>query len=423
MILFYILVSIAPMPNHPLFEAPFAGLTVVKWLGIICCVYAFFRLFKRPRLPAFIKSWETRFFLILFGIAALSSFTLSNTERLTFSPMSSYISFLLLFFITISVVNTYERLYRALLATIAGAAWASLYVIREFQASGGTNLRPGYVAGDSNYFATCILLVMPMAAYLAKMKAPRLLTIQIFHCALNVPLQQWFCSISLVLMLVAFTLASSRGGLVGLCVAILYMIVHSGGSRRRAIVMTVLLSPLLVFSPASPLSRMLHPNYGDYIGAQIRRDFWQVGLDMIRNHPVTGIGLGNFTAQGFTISQDVSGFHGIACNTFLETTAELGIPGLLAYCGIVGAALLSAGKLRAEGERCGSEFLQYAGQALQAGLLGFSAAAIFVSAQYQKPFWTMVALTATIPTLLRDQGRRTQNAIPVTGTATSQDTA
>lgn len=392
MILFYILVLMAAMPNHPLFEAPFAGLTVVKWLGIICCAYAVLRLLTSRGRPAFLKSWAARFFLILFLIATLSFFTLSRPDNLTFNPMLTYVSYVLLFFTTISLVDTYERLHMTLLAAIAGEALASLYVIREFQASNGTNLRPGYVAGDSNYFATCAVLVIPFTVYFAKMKAPRL--------------QRWFCGAALVLMLLAFTLASSRGGLVGLCVAIVYMIVRSGQSRRTVIVTAVLLVPMLVFTPSSPLYRMLHPTYGDFLGAQIRREFWDAGLDMIRNHPVTGIGLGNFTEQSTTISQEVEGRHGIACNTFLEIAAELGIPGFLAYCGVLGGALLSAGKLIAEGKRRGDSLLHYAGQAMQAGLVGFSAAAIFVSAEYQKPFWVLVALAATVPTLLKPLSRR-----------------
>jgi O-antigen ligase len=389
MILFYILVLMAPMPNHPLFEEPFAGLTVVKWLGIICCAYASRTLLTGPKRPAFLKSWQARFFLVLFGIATLSFFTLGKTEGLTFSPMLTYMSYVLLFFITISVVNTYQRLHKTLLAAIAGAALASLYVIREFQASGGTNLRPGYVAGDSNYFATCTVLVIPIAVYFAKMKTSRL--------------QRWFCGVSLVIMLLGFTLASSRGGLVGLCVATLYMIVFSGQSRRAAILIAVLLLPMMLFSPASPLSRMLHPNYGDFLGEQIRRDFWRVGLDMIWNHPLSGVGLGNFTSLSSTTAVGAEGFHGMACNTFLEIAAELGIPGFVAYCAVLAGALSSAGRLRAEGKRRDEIFLYYAGQAMQAGLLGFAAAAVFVSAQYEKPFWIMVALSATVPSLLRQQ--------------------
>jgi putative inorganic carbon (hco3(-)) transporter len=386
MILFYILVLMAPMPNHPLFEAPFAGLTVVKWLGIACCAYAFLRLLTCPKAPAFVRSHQARFFLLLFGVATLSFFTLSETKGLTFSPMFTYVSYLLFFFTTISVVNTYERLHRTLLAMIAGTALASLYVIREFQVSGGTDLRPGYVTGDSNYFAACAVLVIPIALYFAKMKTSRL--------------QRWFCGVSVVLMLLAFTVASSRGGLVGLSVVAAYMIVRSGRSRRAAMVTVVLLLPMLVFLPASPLSRMLHPNYGDFLGAQIRRDFWRAGVDMVRKHPVTGIGLGNFTAQSFSTSPGAEGKHGMACNTFLEMAAELGILGFLAYCGVLGGALSSAGKLRSEGKRRDDTLLVYAGEAMQAGLLGFSAAAMFVSAEYQKPFWVIVALTATVTTLL-----------------------
>lgn len=403
MVLFYILVLTAPLPNHPLFGASFAGLTVVKWLGFICCAYAFHRLSRCPKPPAFLKSWQARFFLVLFGIATLSSFTLSKTEALPFSPMFTYFSYVLLFFTTISVVDTYERLHRTLLAMIAGAAVASLYVIREFQLSGGTNSRPGYITGDSNYFAACTLLAIPVALYFVKLKTSRL--------------QRWFCAASLLVMLVAFTVASSRGGLVGLSVAVLYMVVRSGQSRRAAIVVTLLLVPMLLYSPASPLSRMLHPNYGDYIGAQVRREFWEGGMNMIRDHPVTGIGLGNFTAQ--SSSKALEGFHGMACNTFLEVAAELGIPGLVAYCVILCGALSSAGKLRAQGKRYNDTFLQYAGQGIQAGLLGFSAAAVFLSVEYQKPFWVMVALTSAVPTLLRSHSDRSVHLVGEAGAASA----
>jgi len=403
MVFFYILVLVSAMPNHPLFEAPFAGLTVVKWLGIICCGYALFSLQSHRRLPAFFKGWEIRSFLVLLGLATISFCTLGRTDGLTFNPLFMYFNYLPLFFTTICVVNTYERLQNTLLAAIAGASAASLYVIREFQSSGGTDLRPGYIAGDANYFATCTLLVLPMAVYFVQMKGSRW--------------RRWLCAAALLIMLVAFTLASSRGGLVGLGVAVFYMILRSGESRRVAIVITLLLAPLLVFSPASPLQRMLHPNYGDYVGTQIRREFWEGGMDMIRDKPLTGVGLGNFTAK--SVSKEVQEFHGIACNTFLEIAAELGIPGLLAYCAVLAGALSSADKLRAEGKRRDNTFLQHAGQGMQAGLLGFAAAAVFVSAEYQKPFWIMAALTAAVPTLLRDHRRQSEATSRAAGSASS----
>lgn len=394
MILYYILVVMAPMPNHPLFEMPVAGLSVVKWVGMICCGYAIVRLMQRKRIPAFLKASEFNWFLALLALATVSYFTLSKPEGLTFNPMAMYFSYLLLFVITLALVNNAERLRYALLASVAGAAITSLYVIREFQASGGTNLRPGYVAGDSNYFATCVLLVLPMAVYFVKLKGSSW--------------QRWFCAASVVVILVAFTLASSRGGLVGLCVAIVYMVIRSGQSRRGAIAVAAVLLPLLLISPASPLSRMVRPNYGDYVGAQIRRDFWQGGLKMISNHPITGIGLGNFTSHSATETQGVQNFHGLACNTFLEVTAELGFPGLIAYCGVLGGGFLSASRLRREGKKLHNPFFQCAGQAIEAGLLGFAGAALFVSAEYQKPFWIIVALTACVSPVLQDFKRRSK---------------
>ena len=392
MIFFYILVFAAPMPNHPLFEAHVAGLTVIKWIGIACCIFAFQEMSKSRRSLGYLSTMEARAFLALFCIAALSSMTLSETDKISFSPMSSYVSFVLLFFVTISLVNSYERLHNTLLAAIAGEAVTGLYVIRELQASGGTISRPGYIAGDSNYYATCALLVIPFAMYFAwKSTSKR---------------ERWFCGISLFFILVAFTLASSRGGLIGLGVEIAYLVLCSSKSRKAAIIIVLILLPLLLFAPASPLERMLHPDYADELGSRIRWEFWKAGWRMIQNHPLTGIGLGNFTAFSNMVIAGAGRRHGIACNTLLELTAELGIPGVLAYCMILWGALRSAGKLRTEGKKSKNMSVLYTGEAMQSGLLGFIAGAMFVSAEYQKPFWLIVALAAAVPTLIKQQSRK-----------------
>ncbi|MFZ0745162.1 MAG: O-antigen ligase family protein [Terracidiphilus sp.] len=274
------------MANHPLFEAPVAGLTVEKWLGIASCIYAYLFATTCRISPPFTKSLEARAFLVLVCIASISSVMFPQRGTITFSPMSSYMSFVLLFFVTIIVVNTWDRLHNVLLASIAGVACASLYVIREFQRSGGTDLRPGYIAGDSNYFAASVVLVLPIALYFAKGKGPRW--------------ERSFCIASLVVILIAFTLASSRGALVGLCVEMAYMIVRSGKSRAAAIMTVLALLPLFLLSPASPLTRMLHPSFGDELGKQVRVDFWRQGLEIMQTRPLTGIGLGNFTAYSHT---------------------------------------------------------------------------------------------------------------------------
>lgn len=392
MIFFYILVFAAPMPNHPFFEAPVAGLTVIKWVGIASCLFAFYQMSRSRRQHGFFSTLEVRAFLALLCIAELSSLTLSKPDSITFSPMSSYVSYILLFFVAIALVDSYERLHTTLLVAIAGEALTGLYVIRELQASGGTVMRPGYIAGDSNYFATCALLVIPFAMYFAWKSTSWK--------------ERWFCAISLFFILIGFTLASSRGGLIGLGVEIAYLVLRSGKSRKAAIIVSLILLPLLLYAPSSPLARMLHPEFGDELGSRIRWDFWKAGLTMIQNHPITGIGLGNFTAYSNMFIAGAGRRHGMACNTLLEVAAELGIPGLLAYCMILWGSLRSAGKLRSEGKKSKSVLLLYTGEAMQTGLLGFIAGAMFVSAEYQKPFWVIVALAATLPTLIKQQSRK-----------------
>jgi len=409
MLFFYILVLAAPMPNHPLFGATLIGISIIKWLGIASCACALMHFPDRaiyfgPKMPR-----ESGAFLALFGIAALSYAALSRPETISFQPMSSYTSFLLLFVVTTCLVDSTEKLYKTMLVALVGSAIAALYVIREYQASGGLQVRPGYIAGDSNYFATCSLLALPIAFCFARREESRT--------------ERFVCIACGALILVAFTLASSRGGLVGLCIEIAYMILRSGRSRRIAILAAVILMPVLQFSPVSPLGRMLHPEYGDGLATQIRRDFWRVGFALIREHPLTGIGLGNFTSYSLSAAPGVAARHGMACNTFLEIAAELGVTGLLAYCWVSAAALYSAERLRAEGKRRKDVLLFYIGEAMQAGLLGFLGAAMFVSAEYQKPFWVMVALAATSHSIQMQLSTQTRKLSRPLNSATAREYA
>lgn len=383
MILFYILIFLSAVPNHPIVEYPIAGLTVIKYLGILCALYAVIYLVSKGSMPSFVATGQARSFLLLFCVAAASFALQPHAAGFSSNSMLLYISILAAFFVTLALIDSIVRFHRFLLAAIGSIAFAGLYVVREWQKSNGEDLRPGWIAGDSNYFALCALLVIPFAFYLCQRKGPAW--------------EKWFCIGSLLVIVPAFTLASSRGGFVGLCVAFAYSVFRSNVGRRRLIWGGLAFAVIMIVAPSSPIKRFMNPGTGDIEAVDIRKTFWNAGWQMIQQHPLSGVGLGMFASKLDDYAGADLAARGMACNTYLEYAAELGIGGLVAYLLILYFSFAAAEKMRKVAIAEKDSFLNCAALGTQAGLLGYAASGFFVSAEYQKLFWLVIFVTCSFP--------------------------
>src|SRR5713101_2197989 len=161
MILFYILVWAMPLVRHP-FWTDFVGeLTVVKYVGGAALLYALLYLPRRKTSPSFFSTWQARCFL-LFASLGIASYVLwaLPTREFQESPFMSHLSFLLLFFVVIVLIDSPDRLRHTMLAVVASMTFASLHAMREWQKYGGmsADYRPGWVSGDPNFFTISALI-------------------------------------------------------------------------------------------------------------------------------------------------------------------------------------------------------------------------------------------------------------------------
>lgn len=391
MIFFYLLISVMPLTHHPLWSQFVGDLTIIKYLGGACLVYAVVHLFIRQRLPSYFRSGQARLFALLYLMTVVSYFTLSApTLSWFYSPLLSYTSFALLLFVTISIVDTMDRLRWVLLVMIASVAFASLYVLREWQKFHDVykDFRPGWVVGDPNYFTVSALCVLPVAFYMMIGKRPLL--------------ERLFCFGCLTVTLLAVTLGASRGGFLGLVAAFACVIWHSRRRVRNSIAVAALLLPLVVFAPSSPLHRFLHPASGDTQAEEKRLVVWAAGLRMIGSHPFFGIGLGNFKSVVDQYEEPDKDVTTVGHNTYIEMAAEMGLPGLLVFLGILGFSYRNLGRMRRWALENGPPLVHQAALGLQAALIGCSVAIFFLSGQYQKLFWLVIFLSMALSTLAGD---------------------
>lgn len=383
MILFYLLLWTLPLVNHPFWSRQVGPFSIFEYLGIGSLVYAVIHVARRQRVPPFLRTSTMRLVALLYAIALLSSFL----EHVFPNPsLTLYTASVLLFPLAIMLVDTLDRLRWTVLSIVGGYAWASLYAIREWQVGRHiwAGYRPGWIVGDSNYFATAAIVAIILGFCLMQGEGPRW--------------QKRFCLCCVLITVFGVTVCASRGGFLGLAVASVLIIWRMKHHIRNLVLLVVIILPLSLLLPNSPLQRLLHPNYSAEESEQYHQFAWTAGYHMIEAHPLTGVGLGRFKPMMPQYLSVELPQYTLAHNMFIEVTAELGIPALLCFVGIFVSTYFGLGRLRKSDT---APFIREVASALQAGIAGLALAGCFVSAEYQKTTWTGLALAASLFTLAR----------------------
>src|SRR6266446_10440413 len=110
MIVFYFLVGIMPLSDHHIWGRLVGECTVFKYIGAACVIYAVLHLVGRRSMPPYFHTWQARLFIIFCLMATASYFFKGLPGDFQFSILLSCVSFLLLFLITVTVVDSLSRL-------------------------------------------------------------------------------------------------------------------------------------------------------------------------------------------------------------------------------------------------------------------------------------------------------------------------
>jgi putative inorganic carbon (hco3(-)) transporter len=204
--------------------------------------------------------------------------------------------------------------------------------------------------------------------------------------------------------------SESRGGLVALAVAVVMLLVTTRGAVRMRMafaggVVALAAAAVIAFTPAGA-SLIERVTSEDSSG---RTDLWKVALNEFEANPLVGVGLGNFPERAPEfIESDVHNTAQLgelsAHSTPLELLAELGILGLLAFVGCVGACLYGAVRaLRSArtmvAHRSGE--LVPLGAGLVSATVASLSTGIFLSAQYQELLWVLLGACIAYAAIVR----------------------
>jgi putative inorganic carbon (HCO3(-)) transporter len=284
-----------------------------------------------------------------------------------------FIKTAIIFMLIIGVVNTRERLLAMIKLSALCGTWLAVFAIKNY-ATGNFTLKGdrieglvGGMFGNPNDLAAALNMLIPLAVTLALMSAG------------GARLIYGVCALLLVC---GVMVTSSRAGFITLAAISGVMLWKFGRGSRPSVTLATLAASVLLFSVfsgayRSRLMTIFDPNSDASGSAQQRTALLERGLDLSLRHPIIGLGMGNFHI--YSIREKV------AHNGYVETAAELGMIGLLAYLIIILAPLRALAKIERQRIKPGARAdldAKYLSIGLQTALIAYMINSFFLSIQY-----------------------------------------
>jgi O-antigen ligase len=313
-----------------------------------------------------------------------------------------FLKIVAMYFVIGGAVRGERDIERLMGAYLFAAALYSGVVLARFDTAAGDDWRLGHLyTYDANDFATYAITAMPFGLYFANRGRPG----TVRAAAL----------VALALLSAAFVRSGSRGGFLALLVMGGYVAVRYTAVPVRTRALVVATVAVVLLGAASDryweqMGTILSDNDYNHTDEAGRLPIWGRGIGYMLQYPVLGVGPNNFGAaegllspladrQQFGVGVRWNAPH----NSFVQVGAELGLPGLVMF----GGMLLSAfGALRRASQSAGTRDATAQTRpelplALTASLLGFVVGAFFLSLAYSDMLYTLLALVLGLEKLGR----------------------
>ena len=231
----------------------------------------------------------------------------------------------------------------------------------------------------------------------------------------------------LILLGISATIArsGSRGGFLGFIVvgAAALLLVNSVSVTRRTLVMLMAGVALVLGAPQGYWKQMgtiLQPkddyNYSTLDG---RKALAERGIGYVKEYPVFGLGMNNFSRAECTISPKLVTLDRtgpIRCtpphNSYVQAAAELGVTGFLVWISLAIGVIVSLLRLRSRLPRSwrrgtqAERFMYGATSFFPLAMIGFAVTSFFVSFAWEEPLYILAAFTTGLLVVIREQLQR-----------------
>lgn len=342
-------------------------------------------------------------FVLLIWVSVIFSYNFNPygnnlSDHIAFNSdylLSNYNKLFLMYFVTTLLVNNERSLYFLALAMILTVVFYVYWGNKQYFSGMMESVRlpgPGSIYKDENTFAVLLVTGCPFLYFFGQYCQKRMVRYFIWAC---IPFA-WH---------VVF-LTGSMGGFLGLGAATLFQVVNSR-SRLLKVLMPVLLAVAFVSQGGSYLKEKAGLSVTDVQSvdtAQTRFDSWSTGLKMMADHPVTGVGLGNFVIAypDYSYTRPF-----VAHNTTIQYAAETGALSAVLFLALVGTFFYRYFKFTKIMNELGNSLINFVYHSAAGGLVGFFICSLFLNlATYELFFYFLLlgGIAGRLSNLKREQG-------------------
>ncbi|MFY1825425.1 spore coat polysaccharide polymerase ExoJ [Myxococcus fulvus] len=298
----------------------------------------------------------------------------------------------------VNVITSGKRLVVVCGAMVLASVVTSIGVINWYMV--GEDLVEGFrarwvgVYADPNHMAMNLVLVVPLAVAFVARKG----SAWVWRIA---------CLVAAVLAVVAIVLSHSRGGFIGLSVAMGMWAFREKRRIQAIVVGSLFVVGLVVFAPDSFWARNeTVAAFHEDASAMGRVYAWQVASRMSLDKPLLGVGAGSFRYAWAEYAPPEATRAYVAHNIFLDVIGELGWLGLAFFLVFAGGA--SGGAFAASTSRT----MGWMARALSAAVAGYLVCDLFSGYILSAHCYVLFGLAAAAHRIARAEEAQETQGVP-----------
>jgi putative inorganic carbon (HCO3(-)) transporter len=320
------------------------------------------------------------FIVILSGIFAFNSAD-------SWEYKEAMLGWVIVYFLVINIVNTERRLIlfiaAYLLLNLKMAQFGSIIWVK----SGfsfvhtGLNGAPGWFTNSGEYAIQMLIygslalaFVISLSSYFGRYK-------------------RWILYAAAIMGYFAVMGASSRGSQFALAIIAVWFLIKQKNGFKGIMALIVLSIALFYLLPEEQIQRF--QGVGEDRSSLQRLAYVDVGLEIIKEHPVLGVGYNNWISymqfmypNGVGIGQTIQESH----NIYIQAASELGLLGLMCFLLMIIFAFINNSRTRKMAEQINNKLFYNLSYGLDAGLIGYLVAGTFVTVLYYPFFWIQITM-------------------------------
>jgi len=348
--------------------------------------------------------------IILFFCTILLSSYMAYRPDFSYPELNKFYTWLIIYFLIINIVNTRPRFFIFLGVFVIASFKISLSLAMKW-AMRGFSFTSWGLMGPPGFFQNSGELAIQMAVFF-----PIAFTLASFFK----PVVSKKMALLLALMPITAVLtilgSSSRGGQVALAIQLVAMFWRN--LIKPKVLIGAIISGVILFSLVPEEQKARFASAGNDGTSQQRLLYWKHGVEMIKAHPLLGVGYFNFVPyyhDYYGYDSLRGGVVELPHNIFIQVGTDAGLLGLFIFVAMmyrtVRANTQTARGLAGAVDQKDVLFRRLA-FSLNIALLGFVAAGQFVTVAYYPFMWINLALTvalhrSTVATdLIKDKNKR-----------------